>query len=868
MSWLDGLRDRLRWLTRSGEAEAQLDAELEFHVDMETERLMAAGLEAEEARRSARRALGNAAATREGVRDQSGVAWLDDARRDLAYAARGLGKRPGFAFAAVATLALGIGANTAVFSVVEGVILHPLSYDDPGRLVAVWADNFLSPNEREAIRAQTRTLSAVAAYAPWRMALTGVEEPTQVVAARTSADLFATLGVRAALGRTYRPGEDRPGAPGVAVIAHAIWRSRFGGDTAAVGRRIELDGEAYEIVGVMPPTFEIFGGETAIWVPLPEDPSAWYYRSGVALLIGRMGPGATLEAANADLHRVLQLIRAPLGMPDDYGREARVADLKQYLTGDYRQLLLVLLGAVGGILLLAGANLANLLLARATGRRPEMAMRLALGARRSRLVRQLLAEGLALSTLGAGLGLLLAVSMIGVFKGIAPDSTPRLAGVGLNGTVLAVCGGLTLAMAVLVTLSQAMGGISSVAAQGTRPRLDGGPRVTARAGGFLIVSETALAVTLVIGAGLMIRTLGRLAAIDPGFVHRNVLTLRVQPAGGRYGDPAQVRAFYRTLLELVEAMPGVVTAGAIQHLPLSGTGWGASIEIEGQPVPPGEARPRVGYRIVTEKYFDAVGIPLLGGRVFARADGPDAPRVALVNQAMARRFWPGEAATGKRFRQGNDSTWITVVGVVGDVRHASLAAEPVAELYRPGQQSSMSAYMLAVRTSVAPTSLARAVQSAVWEVDPGVPVAGVVTFESLLRDSLGDRRLLALVLGVFASVALVIGAIGVFGVTSFAVSRRTREIGIRMALGATRRNVRAAVFGRGMALALGGIGLGVAAALGLSRFLRSFLFEVGTTDPATFAAVGILLSVVAAGAIAAPAFRATRVDPVKVLRSE
>ena len=454
MSWLDGVRDRLRWLTRSGDAETQLDAELEFHVDMETERLMGAGLEPEEARRSARRALGNAAATREAVRDQSGVAWLDDLRRDLAYAARGLRKRPGFAFAAVATLALGIGANTAVFSVVEGVVLRPLAYQEPDRLVAVWADRFVSIRETRTFREQTRTLSSIAAYAPWRMALTEVEEPTQVMTARTSANLFTTLGVRAELGRTYAPGEDQPGAARVAVIGHSLWHTHFGGDSAALGRTITLDGVAYEIVGVMPRTFEVLSGDAAVWVPLPEDPEEWYYRSGVSLLLGRLRPGTTVAAAQADLARVLQVARERLEMPERYGEGAAVVELQEYLTGDYRTLLLVLLGAAGGILLLAGANLANLLLARATSRRPEMAMRIALGARRSRLLRQVLTEGLGLSALGAGAGVLLAWLMLRVFTGVAPDDMPRVAEIGLNGSVLLVSTALALAMGAVFGLAQ------------------------------------------------------------------------------------------------------------------------------------------------------------------------------------------------------------------------------------------------------------------------------------------------------------------------------------------------------------------------------------------------------------------------------
>jgi putative ABC transport system permease protein len=862
MSWLDGLRDRLHWLFRSKDAEDRLDSELEFHLEMETQRLVALGRSPEEAAREARRSLGNVTRTKETVRDERGISWIEDLGRDLAYSARGLRRRPGFTFAVLATLALGIGANTAVFSVVEGVALRPLEFEDPERLVAVWPERSMSQSERKAILEQTKTLAEIAGFATWNMAFTGVDEPTQLRAARTSANLFEVLGARAAIGRTYHTGEDAPGADPLAVLSHALWSERFQGDSAVLGRAIELDGVRYTIVGVMPRTFEVGRTTTAVFVPLPDDPSAWFYRASISLLIGRLMPGATLENARADFARTLGVVRQQMGFPASYAETAALEDFREYVLGDYRVLLFVLLGAVIGILLLAGANLANLLLARADSRRPELAMRLALGARRFRLVRQLMTEGVALSVAGTGLGLLLAVALLGVFRAIAPPDTPRLAQVGINPAVLLVCAGSSVLMAVIFGLAQAAGGIPR--ADTMRPGLSGGTRVTARAGGFLVVLETALAVTLIIGAGLMIRTIGRLAMIDPGFAHRDVLTLRVQPVA----QPEQVDAFYRAMFERITALPGVVTAGAVQHLPMSGIRWDIGVEAEGHPTPVGEARPLVGFRLIGGDYLGAVGIPLKAGRAFDARDARGGMPVAIVNETMARRFWPGENPVGRRLRAGRDTTWVTVVGVVGDVRHRSLTEMPETEMYQPTTQATMSALMVAVRTTVPPATLVKSVQAAVWEVDPRVPVARVMPFDEILRDSVGDTRLLTLVLGVFALVALVVGAIGVFGVVSFAVSRRTREIGIRMALGATRGTVRGAVFGKGMALVGGGIAIGVVAALGLTRFLRDFLFEVGTTDPITFAAVAALLALVAASAIAGPALKATRVDPVRVLRDE
>ncbi|HKP28315.1 MAG TPA: ABC transporter permease [Gemmatimonadales bacterium] len=862
MSWLDGLRDRLYWLFRSKDAEERLDSELQFHLEMETERLIASGLAPEAAAREAARSLGNMTSTKETVRDERGVSWIEDLGRDLAYAARGLRRRPGFTFAVLATLALGIGANTAVFSVAEGVALRPLAFEDPARLVAVWPDRVMTQFERNAIVEQTRTLAQVAGYASWNMAFTGVEEPTQLRAARTSANLFEVLGARAALGRTYHSGEDAVGADPVAVLSDALWKERFHGDSTVVGRSMDLDGLRHTIIGVMPATFEVARFGTQVWVPLPDNPEAWYYRSNISLLIGRLAPTVTPEAASADFTRVIGVVRQQLGYTESFGEKAALVDFRTYVLGDYRILLLVLLGAVSGILLLAGANLANLLLGRADSRRPELSMRLALGARRSRLVRQLLTEGLALSLIGSGLGLLLAVALLGVFRAIAPPDTPRIAEVGINPVVLAVCAASSVVMALVFGLAQAVGGLPR--ADGMRPGLSGGTRVTARAGGFLVVLETALAVTLIIGAGPMIRTIGRLALVDPGFDPRNVLTLRVQPVA----KPAQVDAFYQAAFERIAALPGVVTVGAVQHLPMSGIRWDIPVDVEGRPTEPGKALPTVGFRLIGGDYLGAVGIPLKAGRAFDARDTRGGMPVAIVNEAMAERYWPGESPVGRRLHAGRDSTWTTVVGVVGDVRHSSLTETPEPEMYTPTTQAGMPALMVAVRTSVPPASLAKAVQAAVWEVDPGVPVARVMPYDDILRDSVGDKRLLTLVLGVFAVVALVVGAIGVFGVVSFAVSRRTREIGIRMALGATRGTVRGAVFGRGMTLVVGGIALGVVAALGLTRFLRSFLFEVGTTDPVTFVGVASLLALVASAAIAGPAVRATRVDPVRVLRDE
>jgi len=867
MSWLDGMRHRARWLFRGTKESAELDAELQFHVEMETERLIAAGLDPAKARAMAEGVPGNIARTREAVHDRRGVTFIEDAARDLAYAARGVRRRPGFTLAVIATLALGIGANGAVFSVVNDVLLRPLAFHDPDDLVAVWPNHYVSLREVHAFRAASQTLS-IATYAPWTLALTDIDEPTQVPGARVSGNLFAILGVPAALGATIAPDGDRIGTPRVAVIGDALWRAKFGADAAVVGRTVRVDGVPHEIIGVMPASFELYGSAAQLWIPLIDDPSAWYFSSGVSQMLARLSPGSTIENAGAEFRRVVRDVRVDLAMPDDYGADAAVIGLKAHLTGDYSRMLFVLLGTVCGILLITGTNLANLMLARASNRRTELAMRAALGAERGRLLRQLVVEGLLLSGLGAVGGAFAAFAMVAALRPITPQDIPRIAHTAVDGATVLACAGIAVVLAAVFAAAQFVGAgrlSGNRAFGGSAAGSAGGPRVTERAGDALVIVQVALSVTLVIGAALMAQTLGRIAAVDPGFDSNGVLTVAVQPSGPRYRDRAAVDAFYDEVLARVAAMPGVTSVGAIQHLPLGGTSWGASIEVERQPVALGQALPRVGYRIATPGYFGTVRIPVVDGRLFTDGDRAGAPSVALVSETMARRFWPGESAVGKRFRQTTDSAWTTVVGVVGDIHHESLVADVTPDMYRPARQSSMSAYALAIRTSVAPMTLAAPVRSAIWAIDRGVPISRIVELRSLVRSSVGDRRLVAAVLGVFAVLAIVVAAVGVFGVASYAVSRRMREFGIRLAIGATGRAVAGGVLKRGLLSALFGVGVGIGGALVLTRFLDSLVFGIGTTDLATFVGVSAVLVLVALIAVLAPAVRAARVDPIVVL---
>ncbi len=790
--------------------------------------------------------------------------------RDLRIGMRTLLRRPSFTWPALLTLGLGIGLNTAVFSVVHGVLWRPLSYERPDDLVMLWPERAFSTREVVYLRNNTTTLRGMATVASWTVALTDVEEPTQLSAARTSANLFSLLGVAPMLGRTFHDDDVAVGANPVAMLSHDIWRARFGADTSLIGRTITIDGEPHRVVGVMPESFEVFSPATQLWIPLVENPEHWQYSGNFSQTIARMGPNVTLAVAEAEFLRLVVGMRESLGYPDDFGSGARMVGLKDQLVGRYQGMFLVLLSAVGFILLIAGSNLSSLLLAKAADRRREMAMRAALGATRGDLMRVVLAESGVLSLAGGLVGLSLAFGGVVMIKAILPAGMPRVAAIAVDGPVLVMCFAFALATGLLFSVAPAAA-VTRVDLQ----REVGGVRTPGQKGigGFglrsgFVVLQVALAVMLVVGAGLMVRTIGEFAAVRPGFDYDSVVTLRLYPVGSHYDSPAKYRRYYLDLVDRLEAIPGVDAAGAAQHLPLSGWGWNALVDIEGHVVADGQSRPRAGWRIVTGHYFKAMGIRLLEGRVFDPTDAEETPPVAVVSRTFARRFWPDGSPVGKRFRQGRDSDeWVTVVGVVGDVMHYSLVQDPEPVLYRPHLQSTMPALMIAVRTAGEPGRMAAQVRSEVWALDPDVPLSGLMPMDQLVSASYSDSRLVMLLLTVFAAVALALGAVGVYGVTSFAVSRRTNEIGLKMALGASGRRVLGEVLRLGLMNALAGTVLGLAGAFGLARFIEGLVFGVSATDPATFAGVAGFILLVALGASCVPAWRAARIDPADALRA-
>jgi putative ABC transport system permease protein len=805
--------------------------------------------------------------------------------QDLRYGARVLRKSPGFTAVAVAALALGIGANTAIFSVVDNVLLRPLGYAEPSRLVALWEEGKtrgfrgqteLAPANYFDLREQARAFERVAAFSPHSLNLTGAGEPERLEGQRVSADLFPLLGVRPARGRWFLPEEDAFGADRAVVFSHSLWVRRFGADPALVGRTVALDGVPHTVVGVMPPHFH-FPGREEFWVPMAMHPEEAAGRGDHYLrAVGRLREGVSSEAAGDEVRAFAE--RLARQYPETNGGLGMVVvPLHEEFVGGARPALLILLGAVGLVLLIACANVANLLLARAAARRREVAVRAALGAGRLRLVRQMLTESLLLATLGGAAGLLLAVWSVDLLSALVPPEVAAAGRQPLDARVLLFTLAVSLVTGVVFGLAPAL--------QSSNPRLSealkeagrytGSGAGRGRARGALVVCEVAVALMLVVGAGLLLKGFWRLRAVEPGFRAEGVLTMKVILPAAKYAKPEQRRAFYDETLRRVAALPGVESAAMISFLPLTFRGMYFTFTAEGRPPATAAERPNAVYRVVSPDYFRAMGVPVLRGRAFAASDTAEAPAVMVVSRAMAERHWPGEDPIGRRLKVGppdSRNPWATVVGVVGDVRHGALSNELEPEMYAPYAQETRGFTAprdLVVRTSAGdPLSLAAAVREAVWSVDKDQPVSGARTLEQVLGESVARQRLYLLLLGAFAGLALVLAAVGVYGVMSYAVAQRTHEIGVRVALGAGRADILRLVVGQGMLLGLAGVGVGLAGAFALTRVMSSLLYGVTATDPAVYASVALLITLVALLACYVPARRAMKVDPMEALRYE
>jgi predicted permease len=815
---------------------------------------------------------------------------IDSVSQDVRYALRTLRASPGFTAVAVMILALGIGANTAIFSVVSAVLLKPLPFEDPARLVLLWEDFRPiggpdrvepSPATYSEWKARARSYSGMALLEGRNYNLTGDGEPERLTGVRSDTNLFSLLGLQPLLGRTFAPDDEGPGALPTVVISDALWARRFRSDPNVIGRTMELDGLKRTVIGVVPSAFRYPADETSLWVPAaytPEELSRRFQNN--YYVVARLNPGVTLEQARAELATLAVAIKEAAGVPT--APLATVSNLQEHLAREARPTLLVLLGAVATILLITCANVANLLLARAARRQRELAVRKALGAVTGRVLRQLMTEGAVLAAGGVTLGMLFAAATFAYLERLVPQNFPGDLSPGLDWRVLAFTIGVTVLTVALFGAGPAIAGARHDFNETLKKGV--GANASPRSGRLrssLVVAEIALTVVLLAVAGLLVRSYVAVLAVDPGFPAERLLLVQTALTPSQYGEPADRARFHAAVLERVRGLPGVESAGFVNTPPLVFKGGRVMTVIEGQPPPPPEQALRniAANRAVTPGYLEALGVPLVSGRLLDERDSADAAPVAIVNSSFAKQYWPDADAVGRRFKLGSlasDAPWITVVGVVGDMRQMGLDVLPDREFYLAAPQNGgpianapfFWPRYLAVRTRTDPAALTNAVRAAIWAADADVPIASVRTMTEVLESDVASRDLQMTLVTSFAALALLLASVGLYGVLSYAVTQRTAELGLRIALGAQTGTVVRGVIRGAFALAATGIGLGLLGALGVTRFLGAFLFGVSPSDPATLAGVGMLLLAVTLLASFLPARRAATVDPVAALRSE
>ncbi|MEO8129378.1 MAG: ABC transporter permease [Bryobacteraceae bacterium] len=795
---------------------------------------------------------------------------------DLRYALRILLRAPGFAVIAILALALGIGANTAIFSAVDAILLRPLPYGDPDQLVMLWGDasfvsfprNNLSPADYVDWRKQNQVFTDVAALRNRSASLTGAGTPEMVIGRQVTANLFDVLGVKPMLGRTFSEEEDRTNAS-VVVIGYGMWQRRYGGDRALVGQPIDMNGEKVVVTGIMPRGFSFPDKAVDFWLPMNFSPKDLANRGSHFLtVVARMKPGITLPRAEAEMAGIAKHLAQ--AYPETNSRlGAVVVPLREQVVGDTRIALIVLLGAAGCVLLIACANIANLLLARASTRQREMAIRTALGADRSRLVRQMVTESLLLSVSGGALGLGLAKLSMRTLERFIPAGMASSTGLSMDARVLLFTLGLAILTGVVFGLAPALQAaginLSEGLNQGGRSGIGGRGKLLRHT---LVVSEVALALVLLVGAGLMIQTLLKLRAVDPGFDAANILTMRTNLFAARYRDDAQARAYYASIAERIQVLPGVQSVGFSSNLPFTSRGNTYGFEVEGRPEPPGLATDAL-YRQVTADYLRTMQVRLREGRLIGREDREDSLRVVVINETFANRYWPNASPLGKRLKTSAGPELLTIVGVVYDIRERGLELEMKPGMYVPVTQVTRpDASYLAVRTAGDPLALVNAVRQAIWAVNPEQPIYGIRTMDELAETEVASRNQQMQLLGAFAALALLLASIGIYGVLSYSVTQRTREIGLRMALGATGGDMMRMIVGHGLGLTMAGLAAGAAGAFLLTKAMAKLLYGIAPADPGTYAGVALLLTAVAAMACYIPARRASRVDPMVALRDE
>ena len=890
--WNDETRKRLTAANLSAARENEIVEELAQHLDDVYDQALRNGSTEDEARRIAQSELNQSELLAQQLRRSHRPVQLEpvvaggparanilkDIIQDVRYGARILFKNRSFTVVAVLALALGIGANSAIFTVVNAVLLRPLPYKDPERLMTVWEDaskvgfphNTPSPANFIDWRDQNQLFEGMAALHRQTFNLTGVGEPERIDGRRVSANLFGLLGVDPQFGRVFLADEDQPNSNRVVILSDRLWRRRFAADKTIVGKTLSLNGQPHTVVGVMPPRFEFPTREDELFVPMAFASEEASRRGSHYLeIIGRIKPGVTREQAQAEMNTIAA--RLEQQYPETNSNiGATVISLHEDLVGDIKPALLMLLGAVGFVLLVACANVANLLLARAAVRQKEIAVRMALGASRWRLVRQFLTESVLLGTLGGVFGLALSYVSLILLRSFIPENFSQASAITIDARVLgftllvSIVTGLIFGLAPAIQRSE----FNEVLKDGGREGVAGSRGNRMR--GLLVIGEVAVSLLLLIGAGLLINSFIRLRKLDPGFQTNHVLTMGMVLPQSKYPDRTKRAGFYNEVLRRVQSVPGVKSAGVVNWIPLVFQGDSVGISIEGQPDPVRSERPNAATRVINPNYFSAMGMRLLKGRNFDSRDQSTTAAVSVISESMAKRFWPNQDPLGKRFTPGDSSRpdqWIEVIGVVNDVRQFELTAEPKPQMYLTYEQVGFFApRYLVVNTDIEPSSMAASVRQAVWEVDKDQPVSNVATMEEVLSESIGRQRFSMLLLAIFAGVALVLAAVGIYGVMSYSVAQRTHEIGIRMALGAQTGTVLRLAVGYGLKLVLIGVSIGLVAAFALTRIMSTLLFGVKPTDPMTFAVISVILIAVALLASYIPARRATKVDPVIALR--
>ena len=893
--WKREIRRRLASLRLEPTREAEIVEELAQHLEDRYAQLLSGGAAPDEAYRAALAELSESESLERELRrverqfapepialgSNRRTNMLTDLWQDLRFGARMLLKQPGFTSIAALTLSLGVGANTAIFSVVNALLLRPLPFVESERLVLL-AEKSRTGGRLDASypnfvdwRARAQSFEGMAASHPRSFILTGEDKAARIRGRSANWNFFQLLGVKPQQGRLFSEADDRYGAARTVIVSHGFWQGRLGGDANVIGETLRLTGEAYTVIGVAPPGFEYFG-TADVYAPLNlfVSPDSGFVNRGSSAsnfnAVARLKPGVTLQQANSEMDALGRQLAQEYPKVNE-GKSAMAEQLQDVMSEGVRRSLWVLLGAVGFILLIACINVANLLLVRAAERQKELAVRLALGAGRGRIVRQLLSESLLIAALGAAAGLLLGRWMLAGLLTLAPPEIPGLSRVGLdNGALL-----FTLGLAALTSLLFGLAPALQASRTDIQTTLKDGGRLTtgaARAGTrkALLIAEVGLSLVLLAGAGLLVRSMYNLLRVDLGFNADNLLTMRLSLAGGKY-DPQKSRVFYDECLARVRAVPGAQSAALAHSLPIQGTNWSGEFVAADKPAPSRADMPESDYLRVSANYFETMGIRLLRGRLFTAADTPESAPVIIINETLARRIWPGEDPVGKRVKQGSeieDSPWREVVGVVNDVKMNGVDLPTTMQTYLPFSQMPGESLGLIVRAERNPTALASAVEQAIHAIDKDLPVYSIFTMDQLLGNSLAQRRLTLILMASFAALAMLLAAVGVYGVIAYTVRQRTNELGIRMALGARAGDVLKLILRDGLKLVSIGVALGLAAAFALTRWMESLLFEVRPTDPLTFCLIAVVLLCVALMACWVPARRATQVDPLLALRRD